>query len=154
MLPTPSFSEVGSLPCLPPAGFLDDIILLTALLWLAMKLIPDHVWARAKERAATESLQLSSCWGMALFFFLLWDAFLLWMVWLGVVHWGGPRLRGEWLPAVLGGTAAALVLAEGGWLVWEVRRERRKDGAAPSPTGPEAAVPLLAEEDGRGPDDP
>lgn len=61
---------------------------------------------------------------------------------------------------VLGGFGAAphaypaLVLVEGAWLVWSVRKERHRHAKAQAAAQAGVAAPLLAEEDGLGPDAP
>lgn len=36
---------------IPVLGYLDDVLLLPALIWLAVRLLPSHVLAQARERA-------------------------------------------------------------------------------------------------------
>ena len=58
---------------IPILGILDDVILLPAMFWLAIKLIPHTVMESATKRAQQDPLQLSKSWSAAVVIFLLWD---------------------------------------------------------------------------------
>lgn len=99
------------------------------------------MWEDSRQRAEHEPLRLSSNWGMAFAIFLLWDALLLWLVYLGWGKFGPERLRhaeARWW--VVGGCGAALVLGELAWSLWQLRRERRRRGAAAAPGALAAAA--------------
>jgi len=57
---------------IPVIGVLDDLILLPALLWLALKLIPKPVLAAARKRAETEPLRLGQHRNAAVAFLIIW----------------------------------------------------------------------------------
>ena len=58
---------------IPILGILDDVILLPAMFWLTINLIPQPVMQRASQRAKEEPLRLSKNWFTAIVIFLLWD---------------------------------------------------------------------------------
>lgn len=68
---------------IPVLGYLDDVILLPALIWLAIRLVPAEVLAGCRERAdhwiSTSGTKPKSLWG-ALLVLGLWTAssYLLW----------------------------------------------------------------------------
>ena len=57
---------------IPVLGLVDDLIILPALIWLAVKLIPEEAMQRGRHTADTERLRLSSNWVTACLFFLIW----------------------------------------------------------------------------------
>jgi uncharacterized membrane protein YkvA (DUF1232 family) len=62
---------------IPVLGLLDELVLLPAGIWLAMRLIPPEVWADARRRAAERieaDRQSSGRWVAAAIIVLLWLA--------------------------------------------------------------------------------
>ncbi len=51
---------------IPILGMVDDVILLPAMFWLALKLIPQPVMERATQRAKEEPLRLNKNWFTAI----------------------------------------------------------------------------------------
>ncbi|BDA47087.1 hypothetical protein COCOBI_09-5420 [Coccomyxa sp. Obi] len=109
---------------IPILGILDDLLLLPGLIWLAIRLIPDHVWEHALERAEVEPLLLGHNWVAAAIIFILWDALLLFGIYMVVVHFGTPYWQQRWYVwvAVAG---AVLVVAEVSWSVCQLHAEKR-----------------------------
>lgn len=109
---------------IPVFGILDDLLLLPGFIWLAIRLIPEIVWQRALERADSEPLLLGHNWAAAAAIFTLWDALLLFLVYVTIGHFGSPYWRQHWWVwvAVVG---ALLVAVEGGWSVLQLRAEKR-----------------------------
>ncbi|MEF2280059.1 DUF1232 domain-containing protein [Deinococcus sp. YIM 134068] len=65
---------------IPVLGLLDDLLLVPAGLWLALRLIPPPVLAEARKRAAAHPARLGrSGWGLALMLALY--ALAVWLVW-------------------------------------------------------------------------
>ena len=56
---------------IPVLGILDDLVLLPAMIWVAIKIIPCHVMVDARARAEQEPLRLARNWCMAVFIFLM-----------------------------------------------------------------------------------
>lgn len=61
---------------IPVLGYLDDLLILPALIALALRLIPAEVMAAARERAAREPVSLRKSWLFASLFVLFWIAIL------------------------------------------------------------------------------
>lgn len=141
---------------IPVLGLVDDLIILPVFIYVAVKLIPQHVWERARVRADTEPVRLSSNWAMAVFFFLLWDALVVWAVHWAVRHWGSADLQQRWMLPIVAGTAAVLVLAEGAWAALHLRRKRRERAEQLLQAAADGSLEeqLLIAQDGRSPDDP
>lgn len=57
---------------IPILGYLDDLIIVPALITLSIKLIPEEVMNRAKEKTSTEPLMLKKNWFFAVLFILIW----------------------------------------------------------------------------------
>lgn len=76
---------------IPVLGYLDDVILLPCLIWLAVKLIPSRVLAECRAKAAewmaTEGRKPRSNWGIA-FVILVW-LLASWAIWR---YLGSPSL--------------------------------------------------------------
>ena len=122
----------------PILGLLDDLIILPALLWATIMMIPPHVMERARHQATTQPpLQLQKHWGAALCFFLLWNAFFAWMA-LAVVKYFGNDTMQQHRWWVVGGTVTAASIAELIWSLCVIQRERS--------SGIEATQPLLQAE--------
>ncbi len=95
------------------------------MIWLAVWLIPADVMEAGRARAESEPLRLASNWGAAAFIFVLWDVLLLWLVYWACSRFGSEAVQaGQWW--VVGGCGAVLVVAEVGWSVWQIRKERRQ----------------------------
>ncbi len=69
---------------IPVLGYLDDLIILPALITLAIKLIPKDVMDKAKIMAESEPLNLKKNWGFAIIFILIW-IFLLTMIIISII---------------------------------------------------------------------
>jgi uncharacterized membrane protein YkvA (DUF1232 family) len=61
---------------IPVLGYLDDLLILPALIALALRLVPAEVMAAARERAAREPVSLKKNWLFAALFVLFWVAIL------------------------------------------------------------------------------
>jgi uncharacterized membrane protein YkvA (DUF1232 family) len=59
---------------IPVLGYLDDLVIIPALIGLAIKMIPGAVYEEAKRRAEAEPLSLRKNWFFAAAFILLWIA--------------------------------------------------------------------------------
>jgi len=57
---------------IPILGYLDDLILVPALIVLAMKLIPKDIMEEARTKAKEEPIELKKNWGFALVFIVIW----------------------------------------------------------------------------------
>ena len=69
-----AFSPIDLIPDpIPVFGYLDDLVLLPAGIWLTMKLIPADVWTECERRAKEEVLtQRPHSWIAASVIILLW----------------------------------------------------------------------------------
>ncbi len=61
---------------IPVLGYLDDLLILPALISLALRLVPAEVMDAARERAAREPVSLKENWLFASLFVLFWIAVL------------------------------------------------------------------------------
>ncbi len=61
---------------IPVLGYLDDLIILPALIALSIKLIPKTIISDARELAKTEPLILKKNWFFAILFILIWIVIL------------------------------------------------------------------------------
>ncbi|KAI8476148.1 MAG: hypothetical protein J3K34DRAFT_286300 [Monoraphidium minutum] len=110
---------------IPILGFLDDMLLLPALLWVAVKLIPADIMADARERARTEPLRLHRNWGAATLVFLMWTGLFVLCAHLAFQRWADDdTLPYEW--TALAGTAGVCTIAYVTWLVATLSYERRR----------------------------
>jgi uncharacterized membrane protein YkvA (DUF1232 family) len=57
---------------IPVFGYLDDLVIIPALLSLAIKLIPLDIMKESREKAETEPLTLRKNWIFAIIFILVW----------------------------------------------------------------------------------
>ena len=57
---------------IPVLGYLDDIIILPALIALSIKLIPNNIMIQCRIRAENEPIQLKSNWFAAIIILLIW----------------------------------------------------------------------------------
>ncbi len=65
---------------IPILGYLDDLIIVPALITLSIKLIPEEVMNRAKEKALKEPLTLRKNWFFAVLFILIWIILITFIV--------------------------------------------------------------------------
>jgi uncharacterized membrane protein YkvA (DUF1232 family) len=65
---------------IPVLGYLDDLVIIPALIGLAIKLIPKDVFEEAKARAAEEPITLRKNWAFAVLFVSLWAAVIVLIV--------------------------------------------------------------------------
>ena len=72
-----ALSPVDLIPdFIPLLGYLDDLILLPALIALSISWIPEPIMQEARMRAEKEPLRLRKNWGTALLFILIWAVIL------------------------------------------------------------------------------
>lgn len=72
-----SLSPIDLIPdFIPVLGYLDDLIIIPALIALSIKLIPKEIMAEARIKAEKEPLTLKKNRIMALFFVLIWAIIL------------------------------------------------------------------------------
>lgn len=57
---------------IPVIGYLDDLIIIPALITLSIKLIPKEILDESRAKALQEPLHLKKNWGFAVFFILIW----------------------------------------------------------------------------------
>ena len=57
---------------IPVLGYLDDLIIIPALITLSIKLIPNDVMEKARQKALKEPIQLKKNWFFAFLFILIW----------------------------------------------------------------------------------
>ena len=57
---------------IPILGYLDDLIIIPALIALSIRLIPKEIMDASREKALKEPLRLKNNWLFALFFVLIW----------------------------------------------------------------------------------
>ncbi len=75
---------------IPVIGYLDDLIIIPALLSLAIALIPDGVMSEARARAKSEPLSLRRNWLFAAIFIGIWITLILAAV-AAALRWAGLR---------------------------------------------------------------
>lgn len=59
---------------IPVLGYLDDLIILPILIFMAYKLIPKSIWDEAQQKARYHTEPLPKNWFMAIFIILFWAA--------------------------------------------------------------------------------
>lgn len=110
---------------IPVLGFLDDMLLLPALLWIAVRLIPPEIMTDARRRAREEPLRLHRNWVVATLIFLMWTAGAMLVAHLAFQRWADDEaLPYEW--AVLAGTGGACAIAFVTWMVSTLQHEARE----------------------------
>ncbi|ATX82394.1 Uncharacterized membrane protein YkvA, DUF1232 family [Mariprofundus ferrinatatus] len=57
---------------IPVIGYLDDLLLVSAGIWLAIYLIPDHVWKACRDEAIRNPIRLPKNRSAAVFVVLFW----------------------------------------------------------------------------------
>lgn len=65
---------------IPVLGYLDDLIIIPALITLSIKLIPTDVMQEAREKASKEPIKLGKNWVVALLFILIWISLFTFIV--------------------------------------------------------------------------
>eukprot|EP00198_Chlamydomonas_reinhardtii_P003444 XP_001692780.1 predicted protein [Chlamydomonas reinhardtii] len=87
---------------IPILGIIDDLILLPALLWLAIWLLPHGVMDEARQRAHVEPFRPGRNWLVATFIAGMWVACLEWLLWFLINRYGNAVLRQYQLEAMVG----------------------------------------------------
>jgi uncharacterized membrane protein YkvA (DUF1232 family) len=114
---------------IPILGLVDDLLILPALLFLAVYLIPAHVMDHARERAANEPLRLANNWIAAVLFLLIWNVTFGWIAWILIEKFGSRDVREvQWY--IIGGVVGLATVGEVLWAVLQIRSERRKKATA------------------------
>ncbi|GAK55976.1 hypothetical protein U27_02937 [Candidatus Vecturithrix granuli] len=73
-----ALSPVDLIPdFIPIFGYLDDLIILPALISLSIKLIPQDILDESRKKAKQEPLQLKKNWFFAVLFMLIWIFLLI-----------------------------------------------------------------------------
>lgn len=111
---------------IPVLGLVDDLLLLPALLWLALRFIPAGVMADARNRARTEPLLLHRNWGMAVAVFALWAGAAMATAWWAFDRWFADDDTRPYGWAVAAGTGGACAVAFVVWMVSRLQHERRR----------------------------
>jgi len=65
---------------LPVLGYLDDLLILPALIALSLRLLPPEVMADARRRAEEEPPRLKENWVTASVFIAVWVGVIAWLV--------------------------------------------------------------------------
>jgi uncharacterized membrane protein YkvA (DUF1232 family) len=65
---------------IPILGYLDDLLIVPALISLSIKLIPKEIMEEARQKAENEPLRLKNNWIFALIFILIWIALLTFII--------------------------------------------------------------------------
>jgi len=112
---------------IPILGMVDDVILLPAMFWLALKLIPQPVMERATQRAKEEPLRLNKNWFTAIVIFLLWDITALGGTAL-CCHKFGSLYWQEHIWILLIAIGSVLLVTELSWAVWQCLSEGKDVG--------------------------
>lgn len=76
---------------IPVLGYLDDLIIIPALITLSLKLIPAGIMAECREKAQHEPLQLKKNWFFAAVFILIWLVLLSAIIWAVVELFAGKK---------------------------------------------------------------
>jgi len=75
---TYALSPIDLIPdFIPVLGYLDDLIIVPAVLGLAIKLIPNEVMEEAKKRADEEPINLKKNWTFGILFIAIWVIVLI-----------------------------------------------------------------------------
>jgi uncharacterized membrane protein YkvA (DUF1232 family) len=84
-----AFSPIDLIPdFIPVLGYLDDLILVPLGIYLALKLMPDHVLREARALAlASQSAQKPNSY---------WAAGVIVLVWIAVAYWAWTVVREIW----------------------------------------------------------
>lgn len=65
---------------IPVLGYIDDLLLLPAGIWLALRLIPEPVWRECQEEAAGATSSLPQSRRAAIVIVSIWTLLLVWLV--------------------------------------------------------------------------
>lgn len=65
---------------IPVLGYLDDLIILPILIFIAYKLIPKSIWNEAQQKARSRTEPLPKNWFMAIFIILFWVALACYLI--------------------------------------------------------------------------
>lgn len=116
---------------IPILGLIDDLIILPALIYLTIKLIPHQVMEQARHRADVEPVRLGKNWVMGALFFLTWDILLAWLVYWACFHVGfaQPALQ-QYVWFIVAGVVAVVVGVEAVWTMSEIKKERERKEAS------------------------
>ena len=80
---TYALSPIDLIPdFIPVIGYLDDLLLVPAGLWLAIKLIPDPIWKACRAEALRHPMQLPRNRTAAIFVVICWLIILILLLWL------------------------------------------------------------------------
>lgn len=110
---------------IPVLGIIDDLLLLPALIWLAIWLLPSKVMERARERAQHEPMTLQKNWPVAVLIYLLWLASLEWLAWYLCMRFGSANVQQWTVPGMIAmGTVLSACFVW--WLVHTMRRAKAK----------------------------
>ena len=124
---------------IPVLGILDDVILLPAMFWLAIRLVPQTVMESATERAQQEPLRLCNSWFAAVVIFLLWDFTALGGITLCCRRFGNLYWQNNyWILLVIVGSV--LLMAELGYIVFSLVYLPEQGTNIETGTGVEGAV--------------
>jgi len=65
---------------IPVIGYLDDLIIIPALIKLSIRLIPEEVMRRSREKAQAEPLNIGKNWMFGILFILIWTILIIYVV--------------------------------------------------------------------------
>ncbi|MCR4422528.1 MAG: YkvA family protein [Exilispira sp.] len=65
---------------IPILGYLDDLIILPALIMLSIKLIPKNIIEISRKEAETENINLKKNWVFAILFIIIWILIIFFIV--------------------------------------------------------------------------
>jgi uncharacterized membrane protein YkvA (DUF1232 family) len=77
---------------IPILGYLDDLLLLPLAMYVALKMIPEPVWAECRRKAAVSDTKLPKSYVAAATIVLVWSVGLLFLAF----YLGLNRLLAEW----------------------------------------------------------
>ncbi|GGI90819.1 DUF1232 domain-containing protein [Legionella impletisoli] len=67
---------------IPILGYLDDLIILPILIFIAYKLIPKNIWNKAQQKARSRTEPLPKNWYMAIFIILFWAVMACYLIYI------------------------------------------------------------------------